>query len=473
MRLLDQRAQGDPQAIRAILGEMNEPIELGQRKPRRKNKGVDDVVDRLELMLETRQRDRRLAESEARYKAMLEYSRDAVCRWQPDTTLTYVNLAYKEIFNRPGEDLIGQKWIDFVPEERRQSVMMIVNDIIRRGEPEAMEHESIDKDGNVRWQQWRDIPIKDERGQVVELHSIGRDISEIKDLRKRAERWERMAGALLKLGGHAVLSFDKEGKILEANKRFRDMCGGGDTWRTLDEMTGSFPMGRFKQLLRRLGESDQIQYQIRIHGRAYTMHVRHLQKVGKEEHFLGLIEPLEVTRPLLDIRLANEVIVGGREVSFALSGEDRVRLEQRMQQIGRDLRLDRISVFTVDQETGLGDNILEWCNDGVDSHIKELSRVPMGHYEWWNHRIQNKQLIKIEDVQQLPRTAVNIGETMEAQSLKAALSSHLEYDGHVIGFVTFGQTQHTRVWHKQEVRQIEDFATIASALVGRVLSKRK
>lgn len=474
MRLLDQGAQGDPHKIRDILSQMDRPVAeaRAEKSVSPRDKAVDDVVDRLELMLETRRRERRLAESEARYKSMLEYSRDAVCRWLPDTTLTYVNTAYKEIFNRPGEELVGRKWIEFVPESRRQSVMMIVNDIVRRGEPEAMEHESIDKDGKVRWQQWRDVPIKDDRGQVVELHSIGRDVSEMKDLRRRAERWERMAGALLKLGGQAVLSFDQNGKILEANNRFRELSGGTEPWRSLDEMTGTFPMGRFKQLLRRLGDSDQIQYQIRIEGRAFTMHVRHLQKVGSDEHFLGMIEPLETARPLMDIRLAHEIIVGGRKVDFTLRPENRALLENRMQQMGRDLRLDRISVFTVDQDTGLGDNILEWCNDGVESHIEDLSRISMQPYEWWNHRIQNKQLIKIEDVEQLPRTAIQVGETMRAQSLKAALSAHLEYDGKVIGFVTFGQTRHTRVWHKQEVRRIEDFATVASAMVGEVLITR-
>jgi hypothetical protein len=78
-----------------------------------------------------------------------------------------------------------------------------------------------------------------------------------------------------------------------------------------------------------------------------------------------------------------------------------------------------------------------------------------------------------EDVDHLPRTAVQVGETMRAQSLQAAMSTHLEFNGEVIGFVIFGQTRHTRVWHKQEVRRIEDFATMASALVGEVLAKRK
>lgn len=473
MRLLDNAARGDPQRIRDILGEMSHPVEgLKQLKKPRRSKGVDDVVDRLEMMLETRQREKRLAESEARYKSMLEYSRDAVCRWLPDTTLTYVNAAYKELFERADQDVIGQKWIEFVPEERRQSVMMIVNDIIRRGEPEAMEHESIGKDGTILWHQWRDVPIKDERGQVVELHSIGHDISEIKELKRKADRWERMASALLKLGGQPVLSFDREGTIIEANQRFREMCGGDSPWRSLDEMTGTFPMGRFKQLLRRLGESDQIQYQIRINGHAYTMHVRHLQKVAKVEHFLGLIEPIRESRPVLDMRLANEIIVGGRPVDFALAAEDRAMLENRMLELGRDLNLDRITVFTVDEKAGLGDNILEWCDEGVESHINELSRMSMKHYEWWNHRIQNRQLIKIEDVQLLPRTAVQIGEAMRSQSLQAALSIHMEYAGQVIGFVTFGQTRHTRVWHKQEITKIEDFSTVASALIGPVLRKR-
>ncbi len=52
---------------------------------------------------------------EIRYRVMAELQAEVVCRWLPDTTLTYVNDGYCRLHGRQREELLGKKWLSLVP----------------------------------------------------------------------------------------------------------------------------------------------------------------------------------------------------------------------------------------------------------------------------------------------------------------------------------------------------------------------
>ncbi|MGE5855327.1 MAG: PAS domain-containing protein, partial [Syntrophaceae bacterium] len=59
---------------------------------------------------------------EIRYRVMAELQAEVVCRWLPDTTLTYVNDGYCRPNGRKREELLGRKWLSLVPPAARSSV---------------------------------------------------------------------------------------------------------------------------------------------------------------------------------------------------------------------------------------------------------------------------------------------------------------------------------------------------------------
>ena len=121
-----------------------------------------------------------LRESEERYRALVEMQRDAVCRWRPDTTLTFANRSYMNLFGL-GESGVGRrKWIDLVPEESRAAVMAFYQELLAepRKQHYEYEHEVKCADGSLRVFQWVDTPILDKDGRCSEVQSIGRDITE-------------------------------------------------------------------------------------------------------------------------------------------------------------------------------------------------------------------------------------------------------------------------------------------------------
>ena len=153
-----------------------------------------DVVWRLQLLAEIlissvagKQAERALRESEKRYRAVVETQTDLVCRYLPDTTLTFVNEAYCRFFRRRREELIGMKFVELIPESERETALRQIASLVSESRAREWEHEVVLADGTVGWQHWIDHPVSASDEPVVELQGIGRDITD----RKRAEEAHR------------------------------------------------------------------------------------------------------------------------------------------------------------------------------------------------------------------------------------------------------------------------------------------
>jgi len=165
----------------------------------RRRQWSPEQVSRLQLLAEIfistvtkRQAEAALKASEERYREVVESQTELVCRYLPDTTLTFVNEAYCRYFGRSREELIGRRFLDLVPAVAQPAVVAQVESLMRNPRVHTYEHEVTLADGTTGWQQWVDSAIVDSSGRVVELQGIGRDITD----RKRAEEaTQRLAQA--------------------------------------------------------------------------------------------------------------------------------------------------------------------------------------------------------------------------------------------------------------------------------------
>jgi PAS domain S-box-containing protein len=147
-----------------------------------------------------------LQASEARYRTLVESQTEMICRYLPDTTLTFVNDAYCRYFGRTRDELLGARFIEMIPETDRAAVM---EQVAGHGDaPRTTEHAVLLPDGSIGWQQWVDRAFLAADGSVVELQGIGRDITMQKHaqmalleseeaLRRSRDQIQDLAGRLL------------------------------------------------------------------------------------------------------------------------------------------------------------------------------------------------------------------------------------------------------------------------------------
>ncbi|MEJ2166280.1 MAG: ATP-binding protein [Desulfobacterales bacterium] len=161
---------------------------------------VDAVIgtDHL-IMLRLREVEQQLRLSEARYRGIVESQTEMICRWSPDRRLTFVNEAYCRFYGRSREELIGKKVPLFVHPEDAESVNRYMEALILDRSPREIEHR-ISVGRNVYWISWYDQTIVDDHGRLMEIQSVGRDITD----RVRAENALREANQELSEFAYAL-----------------------------------------------------------------------------------------------------------------------------------------------------------------------------------------------------------------------------------------------------------------------------
>jgi PAS domain S-box-containing protein len=131
-----------------------------------------DVARRL------RETERSLAASEARYRHMIESTEDLVTSIDAAGCYTYVNKRFEQLFALSPGACLGKPSFAFVCEHDRDGVLLWFEEILRQNKPSDMIEVSLrGADGRLREIQWNSVFRRDDRGTIVEITSIGRDIT--------------------------------------------------------------------------------------------------------------------------------------------------------------------------------------------------------------------------------------------------------------------------------------------------------
>jgi PAS domain S-box-containing protein len=138
---------------------------------------------------ERKQAEEVLRVSEARYRAVVNSQTELICRFLPDGTFTFVNEAYCRYFDKKPEELIGHEFMPLPPEDR-ENVRRQLASISPEKPAVTYEQRVLLPSGEIRWQEWMDRAIFDKQRRLIEFQSVGRDITERKQMEETLRRSE-------------------------------------------------------------------------------------------------------------------------------------------------------------------------------------------------------------------------------------------------------------------------------------------
>ena len=157
----------------------------------------------------------RLAASEARYRAVVDTQTEFIQRITPDGRLSFVSDAYCRYYGHPREELLGQIHNQFtltVPEDRERDAAHLAS-LTPEHPSEMIELRRRLPDGSIRWVQWNDTAVFDAKGRLLEIQSVGRDVTE-----RVAAEARFLAAAETLPDGLAI--FDAEDRLVYHNRRY-------------------------------------------------------------------------------------------------------------------------------------------------------------------------------------------------------------------------------------------------------------
>lgn len=121
---------------------------------------------------------RRVSRSEARYRHIIEHVGDVLIRRNAEGRVTFVNAAFCEIFACKAEDVLGRTYAIEVLEG--DSSPFFERNAKMRVQRHLRYDQCVNTPAGRRWYSWEDFPIRVLGGALVEVQSMGRDITERK-----------------------------------------------------------------------------------------------------------------------------------------------------------------------------------------------------------------------------------------------------------------------------------------------------
>jgi len=188
---------------------------------------LEDITGRKNL-------ENSLRQSEEKYRNVVESQTEFICRFRPDGTIVFSNLAYSRYFGTGAEDLAGTKFRPKIPPEDQASVTAHFASLTAEHPVQTIEHRILMPDGEIRWHQWTDRAIFDARGEIVEYQAIGRDVTERNRATRALADREKLYRSVIENIQDVFYRSDREGILILASPSWAALLG----YDSLDECLG-------------------------------------------------------------------------------------------------------------------------------------------------------------------------------------------------------------------------------------------
>ncbi|MDY0044881.1 MAG: PAS domain S-box protein, partial [Syntrophales bacterium] len=185
---------------------------VGKSGQRRTIHAVIDLIPRtkqsivsLQDVTERRAIEERLKKSEAKYKELVQNANSIILRFDTDLNVTFFNEYAQYFFDFSEEEILGKNLIGTIvpqPDSEGVSLETKLKDVVAHPERYGQsENENMRKNGERVWIAWTNKAIRNEKGKIAEILSIGNDITHRKimdeALKASREELQRLSNRLV------------------------------------------------------------------------------------------------------------------------------------------------------------------------------------------------------------------------------------------------------------------------------------
>ncbi|KRB28677.1 diguanylate cyclase domain-containing protein [Acidovorax sp. Root70] len=169
--------------------------------------------------LEQRVAERTVAlhQSEQRYLSILEDQTEIICRFDASNRMTFVNEAFCRLFHLRRDEVEGQVWAPIVHPDDLPLVTQALQGVSPAQPLAVVENRVVTGDGTIRWCQFSNRALFDDNGQLMEWQSVGRDVTERRQLEAELAQASEQFQDLYDHAPCGYYALDGQGKYVHLN----------------------------------------------------------------------------------------------------------------------------------------------------------------------------------------------------------------------------------------------------------------
>jgi two-component system, NarL family, sensor histidine kinase UhpB len=171
----------------------------------------------LQDVTEQKHAEQALRESEKRMRTVVEDQTEVISRINPDGTLAFVNEVCCRYFGKKIEQLMGKRWRPMIVAEDLPLVEKRMSQISPANPVVVIENRVYSGTGEIRWMQFVNRGFFNSEGHIIQIQSVGRDITERKQAEQSYRESEAQLRAIIEHSMAGILLTSPDGRIFAAN----------------------------------------------------------------------------------------------------------------------------------------------------------------------------------------------------------------------------------------------------------------
>lgn len=221
---------GDGRVLGSLCVFADQPASLSSAQQR----ALQDLAGQAVHLIEQARHAREAERQAALFRLVAEGSADVLSRHRNDGTVIYVSPSVQQVLGLDASRVIGRSPSTRIHPDDRTAVRAAAQAILDGQQESATARLRARRaDRSWRWLEVQLAPIRDEIGQVLELHSVARDITRRVQAEERLATVAAQARSIVDTCADAFISIDGDGVVLDWNPSAEATFG----WRR-DEVIG-------------------------------------------------------------------------------------------------------------------------------------------------------------------------------------------------------------------------------------------
>jgi two-component system CheB/CheR fusion protein len=208
-------------------------------------------------LTESRQAEEQLRASEERFRTLTNAVPQVIWTNEPDGRANYFNQRWYEYSGLSYEESAGPGWMAIIHPDDEFASVERWQKALAAGEIFDTEYRLRRADGVYRWHLGRNVPLRNDTGEVISWFGSATDIEDLNIAQASLIESEERYRAIVSQSSVGIVRADINGTLIFMNEKGRSMLGfngNNGTERTLWELTASEDVDELKRLYKRLTE---------------------------------------------------------------------------------------------------------------------------------------------------------------------------------------------------------------------------